>query len=97
MTTPFADAMSQLAIYDSMTGGKRQFVPLKAGQVGMYVCGMTVYDYCHIGHARVMVALIWLFAGLHNWVMTSIMCVILPISMTKLSHVLPKTVKRLVR
>ncbi|MDN6275641.1 MAG: cysteine--tRNA ligase [Psychrobacter sp.] len=56
MTTPFADAMSQLAIYDSLTGGKRQFVPLKAGQVGMYVCGMTVYDYCHIGHARVMVA-----------------------------------------
>ena len=56
MTTPFANAMSQLAIYDSMTGGKRQFVPLKAGKVGMYVCGMTVYDYCHIGHARVMVA-----------------------------------------
>ncbi|WP_201585755.1 cysteine--tRNA ligase [Psychrobacter sp. HII-4] len=56
MTTPLADAMSQLAIYDSLTGSKRQFVPLKAGQVGMYVCGMTVYDYCHIGHARVMVA-----------------------------------------
>ncbi|MGO1475463.1 MAG: class I tRNA ligase family protein, partial [Psychrobacter sp.] len=47
--------MSQLAIYDSLTGSKRQFVPLKSGQVGMYVCGMTVYDYCHIGHARVMV------------------------------------------
>ena len=56
MITPFANAMSQLSIYDSMTGGKRQFVPLKAGKVGMYVCGMTVYDYCHIGHARVMVA-----------------------------------------
>lgn len=55
MTKPLAAAMSQLAIYDSLTGGKRQFVPLKAGQVGMYVCGMTVYDYCHIGHARVMV------------------------------------------
>ncbi len=55
MTTPLADAMSQLAIYDSLTGSKRQFLPLKAGQVGMYVCGMTVYDYCHIGHARVMV------------------------------------------
>ncbi|WP_424108403.1 cysteine--tRNA ligase [Psychrobacter coccoides] len=48
--------MSQLAIYDSLTGRKRQFEPLKAGKVGMYVCGMTVYDYCHIGHARVMVA-----------------------------------------
>lgn len=55
MTTPLADAMSQLAIYDSLTGGKRQFVPLKSGQVGMYVCGMTVYDYCHIGHARMMI------------------------------------------
>ncbi len=56
MTTPLADAMSQLAIYDSLTGHKQPFKPLVAGQVGMYVCGMTVYDYCHIGHARVMVA-----------------------------------------
>ena len=55
MTTPLADAMSQLAIYDSLTGGKRPFEPLKAGKVGMYVCGMTVYDYCHIGHARMMI------------------------------------------
>ena len=56
MTTPLADAMSQLAIYDSLTGRKQSFKPLIAGKVGMYVCGMTVYDYCHIGHARVMVA-----------------------------------------
>ncbi|TXD98626.1 cysteine--tRNA ligase [Psychrobacter frigidicola] len=56
MTTPLADAMSQLSIYDSMTGRKQTFTPLNAGKVGMYVCGMTVYDYCHIGHARVMVA-----------------------------------------
>ncbi len=56
MTTRLTEAMSQLAIYDSLTGGKRQFEPLKVGKVGMYVCGMTVYDYCHIGHARVMVA-----------------------------------------
>ena len=55
MTTPLADAMSQLVIYDSLTGGKRPFEPLKAGKVGMYVCGMTVYDYCHIGHARMMI------------------------------------------
>ena len=55
MTTPLVDAMSQLAIYDSLTGGKRPFEPLKAGKVGMYVCGMTVYDYCHIGHARMMI------------------------------------------
>lgn len=56
MTTPLADAMSQLAIYDSLTGRKQSFKPLVDGKVGMYVCGMTVYDYCHIGHARVMVA-----------------------------------------
>ncbi|MEC5211149.1 cysteinyl-tRNA synthetase [Psychrobacter sp. PL15] len=55
-TTPLADAMSQLSIYNSMTGRKQTFTPLNAGQVGMYVCGMTVYDYCHIGHARVLVA-----------------------------------------
>ncbi|WP_296402977.1 cysteine--tRNA ligase [Psychrobacter sp.] len=45
-----------LKIYDSMTTQKRSFEPLQTGKVGMYVCGMTVYDYCHIGHARVMVA-----------------------------------------
>jgi len=45
-----------LKIYDSMTTNKRSFEPLQAGKIGMYVCGMTVYDYCHIGHARVMVA-----------------------------------------
>ena len=56
MTTPLADAMSQLVIYDSLTGRKQAFKPLVTGKVGMYVCGMTVYDYCHIGHARVMVA-----------------------------------------
>ena len=56
MTTPLADAMSQLAIYDSLTGRKQSFKPLVAGKVGMYVCGMTVYDYCHIGHARVLVS-----------------------------------------
>ena len=55
MTTPLADAMSQLVIYDSLTGRKQAFKPLVTGKVGMYVCGMTVYDYCHIGHARVMV------------------------------------------
>lgn len=44
-----------ITIYDSMSGQKRPFTPLQAGKVGMYVCGMTVYDYCHIGHARVMV------------------------------------------
>ena len=38
-----------------MSRNKQTFVPIVAGKVSMYVCGMTVYDYCHIGHARVMV------------------------------------------
>ena len=46
-----------LKIYNSLSGRKEEFKPLVPGQVRMYVCGMTVYDYCHIGHARgVMVA-----------------------------------------
>ncbi len=49
-------ANNSLTIYDSLSAEKQVFKPLQAGKVGMYVCGMTVYDYCHIGHARVMVA-----------------------------------------
>ncbi|MCX7101498.1 MAG: cysteine--tRNA ligase [Methylobacter sp.] len=44
-----------LKIYNTLTRKKELFQPLVAGKVGLYVCGMTVYDYCHIGHARVMV------------------------------------------
>jgi len=44
-----------LQIYNSLTGKKEEFVPIEPGKVRMYVCGMTVYDLCHLGHARVMV------------------------------------------
>jgi cysteinyl-tRNA synthetase len=44
-----------LKIYNSLTGQKEEFVPIEPGKVRLYVCGMTVYDYCHVGHARVMV------------------------------------------
>ena len=44
-----------LTIYNSFTNKKEVFEPIIPGQVRMYVCGMTVYDYCHIGHARVLV------------------------------------------
>lgn len=44
-----------LKIYNDLTNQKQVFVPLEAGKVRMYVCGMTVYDLCHLGHARVMV------------------------------------------
>jgi cysteinyl-tRNA synthetase len=45
-----------LKIHNSLTRDKQKFVPIEPGKVRMYVCGMTVYDYCHLGHARVMVA-----------------------------------------
>ena len=44
-----------LKIYNSIAREKQEFIPIVAGKVSMYVCGMTVYDYCHLGHARVMV------------------------------------------
>ncbi|MCP5159536.1 MAG: cysteine--tRNA ligase [Gammaproteobacteria bacterium] len=44
-----------LQIFNSLTRQKEEFHPIEPGKVRMYVCGMTVYDYCHVGHARVMV------------------------------------------
>ena len=44
-----------LKIHNSLTRRKEAFQPIEPGKVRMYVCGMTVYDYCHLGHARVMV------------------------------------------
>ncbi|MDJ0881561.1 MAG: cysteine--tRNA ligase [Gammaproteobacteria bacterium] len=44
-----------LKIFNSLSGQKETFKPIDEGKVRMYVCGMTVYDYCHIGHARVLV------------------------------------------
>lgn len=44
-----------LKIYNSLTREKQEFVPIQPGRARMYVCGMTVYDFCHLGHARVMV------------------------------------------
>ncbi|MDN3555001.1 cysteine--tRNA ligase [Halomonas maura] len=45
-----------MQIYNTLTRRKETFTPIDSGKVRMYVCGMTVYDYCHLGHARVMVA-----------------------------------------
>ena len=44
-----------LHIYNSLTRKKEVFTPIEPGKVRMYVCGMTVYDFCHLGHARVLV------------------------------------------
>ncbi|HTN67235.1 MAG TPA: cysteine--tRNA ligase [Burkholderiaceae bacterium] len=59
--------MSTLKIYDTLTREKQVFVPLEPGKVRMYVCGMTVYDYCHLGHARVMVV----FDMVQRWLRAS--------------------------
>ncbi|SFM76816.1 cysteine--tRNA ligase [Marinobacter pelagius] len=45
-----------IRIYNTLTQKKEEFQPIEPGKVRMYVCGMTVYDYCHLGHARVLVA-----------------------------------------
>lgn len=44
-----------LHLYNTLTRQKEAFKPIKPGKISMYVCGVTVYDYCHVGHARVLV------------------------------------------
>ncbi|WP_332877485.1 cysteine--tRNA ligase [Massilia sp. S19_KUP03_FR1] len=59
--------MSQLKVYNTLARDKQVFVPIEAGKVRMYVCGMTIYDYCHIGHARMMMA----FDVIYRWLKVS--------------------------
>jgi len=56
-----------LKIYNSLTRAVAEFVPLRPSEVRMYVCGMTVYDYCHLGHARVLVV----FDMVRRWLRAS--------------------------
>ena len=56
-----------LKIYNTLTRDKQDFIPIEPGKVRMYVCGMTVYDYCHLGHARVMVV----FDMVYRWLKAS--------------------------
>ena len=56
-----------LRIHNTLTRSKQDFVPIDPGHVRMYVCGMTVYDFCHIGHARVMVV----FDVVQRWLRAS--------------------------
>ena len=41
-----------IKLYNTLSGKKEEFVPLRSGKVGFYACGITVYDYSHLGHAR---------------------------------------------
>ncbi len=56
-----------LKIYNTLGRDKQEFVPIAPGKAGMYVCGMTVYDYCHLGHARVLVV----FDMVYRWLKAS--------------------------
>ena len=56
-----------LKIYNTLTRDKQDFKPIVPNQVRMYVCGMTVYDYCHLGHARVLVV----FDMVQRWLKAS--------------------------
>jgi len=56
-----------LHIYNSLSRAKEPFEPVEPGRVRMYVCGMTVYDYCHLGHARMLVA----FDAVQRWLRAS--------------------------
>jgi cysteinyl-tRNA synthetase len=56
-----------LKIYNTLARDKQEFVPIVPGKIGMYVCGMTVYDYCHLGHARVLVV----FDMVYRWLKAS--------------------------
>ena len=56
-----------LRVFNTLSRAKEEFVPLEPGRVRMYVCGMTVYDFCHVGHARVMVV----FDAVQRWLRTS--------------------------
>jgi cysteinyl-tRNA synthetase len=56
-----------LRIYNSLARAKQDFVPIRPGEVRMYVCGITVYDYCHLGHARMLVV----FDMVQRWLRAS--------------------------
>ncbi len=56
-----------IRIYNTLTRAVEPFAPLEAGHVRMYVCGMTIYDLCHIGHARMMMA----FDVVQRWLKSS--------------------------
>ena len=55
-----------LRIHNTLTRSLEAFHPLRPGKVGMYVCGMTIYDLCHMGHARMMMA----FDVIYRWLCT---------------------------
>ena len=64
---PHYPAPMSLRIYNTMSRVSEEFSPIEPGHVRMYVCGMTIYDLCHIGHARMMMA----FDVIQRWLKVS--------------------------
>ena len=56
-----------LSLYNTLTNKKEVFKSIEPNMVGMYVCGITVYDHCHLGHARCYIA----FDLIHRWLEAS--------------------------
>lgn len=52
---PETSRRPMLTVYNTLTRSKQEFKPIEAGKVKMYACGITIYDYCHIGHARALI------------------------------------------
>lgn len=67
LSTEIHTSMITQKIYNTLAREKQAFIPIVPGKVSMYVCGMTVYDYCHLGHARVMVV----FDMVQRWLRAS--------------------------
>jgi cysteinyl-tRNA synthetase len=63
----FARVLNMLQIFNTLSKRKEAFSPIVSGEVRMYVCGMTIYDYCHIGHARMLMA----FDIVNRWLRTT--------------------------
>jgi cysteinyl-tRNA synthetase len=57
--------LQPLAVHNTLGRHKQTFSPIKTGHVGMYVCGMTVYDHCHLGHGRMLVS----FDVIRRWLL----------------------------
>src|SRR5690606_35929804 len=60
-------SLGMLHIYNTLSRAKQPFEPVEPGRVRMYVCGMTVYDFCHLGHARMLVS----FDVVQRWLRAS--------------------------
>jgi cysteinyl-tRNA synthetase len=63
----YQNPMSNLKIFNTLAREKQTFKPIDEGKVRMYVCGMTVYDYCHVGHGRMLMA----FDVIYRWLKAS--------------------------